>query len=581
VADIFVSYSRADKERVAPLVKALEAQGWSIWWDPQIAPGAEFDDLISRELEQARALVVVWTPNSVDSRWVRGEARDAADRGILVPVRFDNARLPIDFRALHTTDVDAWKDDPGNAAFVALRKALESMLGPPKQAAAQTGKSGRAQVSVCVLPFANMSGDPEQDYFADGVTEDIITDLSKISALSIVSRNTAFSFKGKQADVAQVARHTKASHVLEGSVRKAGNRVRITAQLIYAADDSHVWAERYDRDLSDIFALQDEISKAVVAALRLTLLPEEKRAIEQRSTNNAEAYKLYLMARQFVIMGTERHNELIVRICRRAVELDLNYARAWATMAVAQRELHSFRGDEEDGQQAAERAIALDPDLADAHAALGGAYYARGRFEEGLAACGKALALEADSYEAHRVAGLCCVGLRRFDDAIRHFEAAAAAVETEFHAAVLVLMCYEAKNDVHRIRETAQRALARIEKVIAVAPDHDRALAVGVVALASLGERDRAKEWVARGMLLNPGNLNQHYNFACAMSRLHETDLAVELLEHVADKASEGLIRYIDSDPDFDPIREDARFLALMARAHARLSGGEPKAARA
>ena len=132
------------------------------------------------------------------------------------------------------------------------------------------------RLSICVLPFVNMSGDPEQEYFSDGVTEDIITDLSKVSALAVVSRNTAFTFKAKRVDIGQVARQLKVTHVLEGSVRKAGNRVRITAQLIEGATDSHLWAERYDRDLNDIFALQDEISEAIVNALKLTLLPDAR-----------------------------------------------------------------------------------------------------------------------------------------------------------------------------------------------------------------------------------------------------------------------------------------------------------------
>ena len=288
-------------------------------------------------------------------------------------------------------------------------------------------------VGICVLPFANMSGDPEQEYFSDGITEDIITDLSKVSALSIVSRNTAFSFKGKNLEMAQVARQTKATHVLEGSVRKAGNRVRITAQLIDAANDAHVWADRYDRDLNDIFALQDEISKAIVAALRLTLLPAEKRALEQRSTNNAEAYKLFLMARQFSVMGNERHQASVVRICQRAVELDPNYARAWAAMALAQREMFARSASDDDGSRAAKRALALDPGLADAYAALGSVHEGRAEFDKGLRYCEAALRLDPKSYEGNRIAGLCSLALRRFDDAVRYFEAAAEVIETEFY----------------------------------------------------------------------------------------------------------------------------------------------------
>ena len=136
LADIFVSYARQDRPRVAPLVAALEKHGWSVWWDPEITPGEEFDALISRELEEARSLIVVWTPQSVESRWVRGEARDAADRGMLVPVRFDNARLPIDFRAMHATDLDGWNEDRQAPAFLSLCKAVGGQ-GSGRQHAAQ------------------------------------------------------------------------------------------------------------------------------------------------------------------------------------------------------------------------------------------------------------------------------------------------------------------------------------------------------------------------------------------------------------------------------------------------------------
>ena len=193
-----------------------------------------------------------------------------------------------------------------------------------------TGAQPRQRLSICVLPFSNMSGDPEQEYFSDGITEDIITDLCKVSTLAVVSRNTAFSFKGRHVDIAQVARQVGATHVLEGSVRRVGNRVRITAQLIEGATDSHLWAERYDRDLNDIFALQDEISEAIVDALKLKLLPAERKAIEQRSTTNPDAYKLYLMARQYNAMGNSHHRDVTVRLCQRAVEIDPGYARAWA-----------------------------------------------------------------------------------------------------------------------------------------------------------------------------------------------------------------------------------------------------------
>jgi len=572
VADIFVSYSRADKARVAPLVAAFEAQGWSVWWDPEITPGDEFDALIGAELEAARAVVVVWTRASVESRWVKGEARDAADRGVLVPVRFENARLPIDVRSIHTTELDDWGESRESAPFRALCAALEAKLKlSAAKAVPSSAKDRRPTVAICVLPFANMSGDPEQEYFSDGITEDIITDLGKVSALSIVSRNTAFSFKGMSKDIAHIARQTKASYVLVGSVRKAGSRVRITAQLVAAANDAQIWGERYDRDLNDIFALQDEISKAIVAALRLTLLPEEKQALEQRSTTNSEAYKLYLMARQFWLLDNERYNEIVVRICHRVVEIDPNYAQAWSTLALAQWNMF-WRGDtsEDDGERAAATALRLDPNLADAHTAMGAALRSKGEFEAGVKACRDALRLEPNSYVANRIAGLCLLGLRRYDEAIGHFELAASAMETDFTAASFLSQCYKAKGDSERMRSAAHMTLERIEKIIASEPANSRAIGIGACMLADLNERERAKEWVIRARLVDPENVNLHYNLACAMAALDETDIALETLAEVATKLSPGMLSWLEADTDLDSIREEPRFKALIEQVRVR-----------
>jgi TolB-like protein len=345
VADIFVSYARVDKPRVAPLVAALEAQGWSVWWDPAIVPGEAFDDLIAAEIDRARAVIVVWTPTSTASRWVRGEAREAADRGILVPVRLDHARLPIDARALHTTDLDDWGEDAESAPFRALIAALSRLLKDATPTAAKV----EHQSSICVLPFSNMSGDPEQEYFSDGISEDIITDLSKVAALLVIARNTAFTFKGKAADVKAIARQLGVRHVLEGSVRKSGTRVRITAQLIDAASGGHLWAERYDRELNDIFALQDEISQAIVAALRLKLLPEEKKAIEDRGTASVEAYDKYLRAQALASQGMPADSDRAEALFREALAIDPGFARARAGLWMVYLYGHNFAPERVEG----------------------------------------------------------------------------------------------------------------------------------------------------------------------------------------------------------------------------------------
>ena len=587
MADIFVSYSRTDRARVAPLVAALEAEGWSVWWDPEIAPGQEFDSQIASELEAARAILVVWTPASVSSRWVRGEAREAADRGILVPVRFDDVKLPIDVRAIHTTDLDAWQENPQSAEFQELARALGSLAGrsagKPDTAAvkgnAQAGtqplpRKRPQQVAVCVLPFANMSGDVEQEYFSDGISEDVITDLSKVSAIAITARNTAFAYKGKHVDVPQLARQLKVSHVLEGSVRRSGGRVRITAQLIDGATGNHVWAERYDRDLSEIFALQDEISSAIVSALKVKLLPEEKTAIETRGTSNPEAYKHYLMARQFMFSGSERHRPIIVRLCQRATEIDPDYAPAWALLAIGQSNIRTLSGGTGDnGWDAANRALALDPNLADAHAAKGRILADQGHLDEAVREHEVALRLDPESYEVNCAAVRCYIAMRRYDDAIRHCEKATLLNDRDIWACGMALDCYGAKRDREGQLRIAPHILERFEKIIAAEPDHAVAMSFAIGALITLGERDRAMELAERALLLaQPGDVSHRYNLACAMSLLGESDRSLDLLESILGTLQSESLTWIKTDTTLDNVREHPRFKALIAAAEARLT---------
>src|SRR5213595_333328 len=231
--------------------------------------------------------------------------------------------------------------------------------------------AGQERPSIAVLPFVNMSGDPEQEYFSDGITEDIITDLSKVSGLFVVARNTAFTYKGKHVDVREVAKRLGVNFILEGSVRKAGARVRVTGQLINGKDSGHVWADRFDRDLTDIFAIQDEITHAIVEQLKVKLLPQEKKSIGQVPTENIEAYTYYLRGRDFLHRRSKHYLQLARRMFAKAVELDPNYARAYAGLADCDSYLYMtyHMNVAMDGILAiTEKALALDPKLAEAHA---------------------------------------------------------------------------------------------------------------------------------------------------------------------------------------------------------------------
>jgi adenylate cyclase len=470
-----------------------------------------------------------------------------------------------------------YTDDAGNpeppAKVLGTKAASRLTSAPPRKGAARTQRP-----SICVLPFVNMSGDVEQGYFSDGISEDIITDLSKISALHVVSRNTAFTFKGKAADLAQVASQLKVSHVLEGSVRKAAGRVRITAQLIDVASDSHLWAERYDRELNDIFAIQDEISHAIVDALKVKLLPEEKKAIEQRGTENVDAYNLFLMARQSYATGLEgdaRRLDAIIRMCRRAVEIDPNYAQAWALIALVEMVLHSTVGRQggDGGLAAAERALELNPNLAEAHAVKARLLSEENRNDEASQEIEIALRLDAESNQVNRCAGLLRFRQRRIEEAIGHWEKAVTLEEHDFGSAGMLVTAYTALGN----REAAQRAakitLERAEKILARDANNGSAMGHGSDALAVLGQRERAMEWMERALLIDPDNITMRYNFACALANyLNEKDAALEMLRPALEQMGISLINHVQIDPDFDNIRDDPRFKEMVAAAEARIT---------
>ena len=586
MADVFVSYARSDKTRVAPLVAAIEAQGWSVWWDPEIAPGQEFDDQIEAEIDAARAVLVIWTPVSVASRWVRGEAREAAERGILVPVRFEQARLPMDVRAIHTTDLDGWGGNAASPPAQEFLRALASMIARTQASQSAKAGSGSATASaekdaprftICVLPFTNMSGDPEQEYFSDGITEDIITDLSKVSALAVISRNSAFMYKEKHADIPKVARELKVSHVLEGSVRKAGGRLRISAQLIDGASNNHVWAERYDRDTTDIFAIQDEISQAIVKALKLSLLPDEKKAIERRGTDNAEAHNLYLMARQAYVTGQEfdaRSARAIVRLCARTTEIDPNYAHAWALMAIGYKKLRDAQGGRsDDGMAAAERALALDPDLAEAHAVKAEILLADDNHGAAASEVAIALDLNPESYEVNRSAGRLSYQLHQYTDAIRYYEKAVTLMDADINSASMLISCYTAVGNVAGTHRAAQMALKRAEALLTHDPNNVVVTGYSAYALAALGEGERAKARMNRALLIDPDNFNMRYNFVCALSmHLKDREAALEMLGPVFEMITDTFLPYAKADPDLDLLRKDPRYLAMVTAAETRLA---------
>ncbi|MFP5328950.1 MAG: TIR domain-containing protein [Alphaproteobacteria bacterium] len=579
VPDVFISYARSSAEAAERIADSLRAAGYSVWKDDALPAHRNYADVIEEQLRQAKAVVVLWSADAVRSQWVRAEADLARNRGTLVQLSVDGAMPPLPFNQIQCPTVDFRNGRIAEPAWRTVEQSISELVGgqaaaaPPPVAAAQVGPS------ICVLPFANVSGDPEQDYFSDGISEDIITDLAGIDGLSVVSRNTAFGFKGSGSSACDVARQLGVSHVLEGSVRKSGSRVRVSAQLVDGSTGRQIWAERHDRDLTDIFEIQDEIAVAIVKALRLKLLEPAAPAVEQRGTSNAEAYNLYLMARQYWIAGNDgdsHREELIIRLCERAAAIDPNYARAWALKALAQSQLR-FRegGDHDDGVAAANRALALDPTSVEAHLVKARSYHAQQLHEAADHEVELALAVEPESWEANKIAGKLLLLRGRPEEAIPYFEKAASLVDTDYHTLALLGTCQRSVGRTEEAGRADARMLERVERAVARDPSNGAALGLGASALAALGERDRAREWIERAIAVDPQNRIMRYNLACALANeLGERDRALEMLAPYFDKLNSELLHHVEVDPDLDVLRDDPRFIDMLEQAKARIAAG-------
>lgn len=576
MSDVFVSYARSTERQAKEIAQALRAEGFSVWRDDEIPAHKPYAEVIEDRLRSSKAVLVIWSADAAKSQWVRAEADAARELGTLIQLTVDGTLPPLPFNQIQCAQVECSEGGVTGNGWDRLTSSVAALVGgevaPAK--AAEAARKPRKD-TICVLPFVNMSGDAEQEYFSDGISEDITTDLSKVSALDVIARNTAFTLKGQSLDVCEVARRLGVSHVLEGSVRKAGLRVRISAQLIDGKTGSHVWADRYDRELTDIFAIQDEISKAIVEALKVKLLPAEKKAIEQRGTTNVDAYNLYLMARKYWVTGNYgdiKREQRVIRLCERAVELDSQYAQAWALIALAQVSMYFyFQVQGEDPLLAADRALSIDPAIAEAYAVKGRILSERGDFDEAEQTIATALKLGPDSWEVNREAARIAYGQRKIDDAARYYEKAVSISDTDYHSFAMLLTLYQAMGNREGVLHCGEMMVSQTEKVLAEDPSNGAALGIAAAGHAVLGHREQAMQTIERALLIDPENSNMRYNFACCLAaHLHEVDAAMDMLEPVLAESSPFLIKQTLVDPDMDPLRDKPRFQKMIADAKAR-----------
>tara|TARA_R110002020_G_scaffold13691_22_gene49101 strand:+ start:1010 stop:2674 length:1665 start_codon:yes stop_codon:yes gene_type:complete len=475
----------------------------------------------------------------------------------------------------------AWIIEPGSERSeppaADPKPRLASAVAPaPVQAPAASAKAEPKSLAapetrrtIAVLPFVNMSGDPQNEYFSDGISEEILNLLAKLPQLKVASRTSAFNFKGKEVGIPEVARELGVSTVLEGSVRRAGDHVRITAQLIEADSDSHLWSETYDREMKDVFVIQDDIAHSIVKALQVTLTPKERRAIQFVATSNPEAYDYYLRGRRYMYSMARRDYELAIRMFEQAISVDSKYALAYAGVADAYSHIYRYveatPSNLERANRASEQAVMLDPDSAEARASRGLALFISERYDAAEDEFEKAVALNPNLFDAWYYYGLACSSQGRVEQAAEHYARASEVNPEDFQVPMFLAMAYSTlgrRQDEMRVR---LGALGTLERHLKLNPHDTRAIYFAAQNLYRIGEREKAIAMAEEAMEYGVNEPVVLYNVACFYTGLEDTERAMELLEAAVAKGW-GDRAWMENDSDLQPLRDNPRFKALLDR---------------
>jgi len=451
-------------------------------------------------------------------------------------------------------------------AALAFRSRRE---GP---ALAATTAATPAPASIAVLPFSDLSPGQDQEYFCDGIADELLTALSGVTGLRVAARSSSFQFKGRGVDGREIGRTLGVATLLEGGVRKAGNRVRVSAQLVNGTDGYQLWSETFDRSLDDIFAIQEEIAQAVVRALRPHLADAGEGRLTRAGTESTQAYEMYLRGRQFLMTLSENGNRFARQMFKGAIELDPRFARGHAGLAdtavfnllwhLDDAHAEAFRTE---GLAASAEALRLDPHLAEAHVSRGNVLSFAGQGKEAEAEFQRALALNPALPHAHHFYARHLFSAGRLEEAARQFEETIRLDPDDYGTAGLLVSILKGRGDLYAAAAAAKRGIAAVERRLRLNPDDVRALYMGGGAEIMFGERTRGLDYLARALELSPDDFATLYNVACAYANAGEAEAALEALGRAVG-TGRGNRKWMENDTDLDPLRSSTRFQEILAR---------------
>ena len=423
---------------------------------------------------------------------------------------------------------------------------------------------------VAILPFADMSAEKDQDYFCEGTAEEIINALCSVSGLRVASRSASFQMKNRTMNSREVGRLLNVNSFLEGSVRKSADRLRITVQLINAADGFHLWSQTFDRTVQDIFAIQEEIARHIVEALRVKLLASDAQRIRRVGTQSTEAYDFYLRGRQLLHKEKETEQRAAVELFRRAITLDPNFAYAQAGLADVLtrllRQRHAVAGTTAaDAIAAADRAVSLAPELPEAHVARGNVLQLVPDYVGSERAFERALALDPRHFEAHYWFAKFFAGRGHHEQAAEHYEAAYEIRPDDYRPITLAIQEYQAIRDVARERSALHRAWHSLERHMALDPDDSYAADHAAGVLMLLGRREESTRLLERAIALRPDDYGTLYTAACTLSLGGDYERALEFLDRAVG-TGRGNREWILNDNDLAPLHAYPRFQQIVAK---------------